>query len=101
MWNLLLESVASALRPRLFSIKIRTGHVITAVRADPLAASRPKPRRAARTVIHRQRRLLARGVSCFAALRWQIRRFFWWFESEVWPGHLRVLGSTFIAHPAH
>src|ERR1700733_9361777 len=101
MWNLIFESVAAALRTRPISVKIRTGHIVPAVRTDQLAASRRKPRRAARAVAHRQRRLLVLHLSRSPLLRGQSCRFFRWSENEVWLGHPRVLGPTFIAHPAH
>src|ERR1700722_3743137 len=101
MWNLILESVAAALRTRSISVKIRTGHIVSAVRTDQLAASRRKPRRAARAVVHRQRRLLALHLTRCPLLPGRSRHFFRWSEYEVWLGHLRVLGRMFIAHPAH
>src|ERR1700728_1483967 len=100
MWNLILESVAAALRTRPISVKIRTGHIVPAVRTDQLAASRRKSRRAARAVVHRQRRLFVLHWSRFPLLRGQSCRFFRWSENEVWLGHPRVLGRMFIAHPA-
>src|ERR1700728_719623 len=101
MWNLIPESIAAALRTRPVSVKIRTGHIVPAAGTDQLAAARRKPRRAARPVVHRQRRLFALHLSRFPLLRGRFCRFFRWSENEVWLGHLRVLGRTFIAHPAH
>src|ERR1700728_5260032 len=98
MWNLIPESIAAALRTRPVSVKIRTGHIVPAVRTDQLAASRRKPRRAARAVVHRQRRLFDRSVSRILLLRGQFCRYFRCSENEVWLGHLRGLGRMFIAH---
>ena len=57
----------------LFSVKIRTGHIVAAIGTDQLATPRRKTRRAARAVIHNQRRLRIRvphspGVAWRASL---------------------------------